>query len=107
MILLVRGWRRLVATITAFTVAHSITFGMTVLDVVRMPGPPVEAFIALSIVYLAFEIPRLALRLRGRSACRTPSRTRRILPDRAVRITMSASRTEGTRLSPSTGSERA
>ena len=51
--------------------------------------------------------PRLALRLRGRSACRTPSRTRRILPDRAVRITMSASRTEGTRLSPSTGSERA
>ena len=43
MILLVRGWRRLVATITAFTVAHSITLGMTVLDVVRVPGPPVEA----------------------------------------------------------------
>ena len=58
MILLVRGWRRLVATITAFTVAHSITLGMTVLDVVRVPGPPVEAFIALSIVYLAFEILR-------------------------------------------------
>ena len=58
MILLVRGWRRLVATITAFTVAHSITLGMTVLDVVRVPGPPVEAFIALSIVYLAFKILR-------------------------------------------------
>ena len=58
MILLVRGWRRLVATITAFTVAHSITLGMTVLDVVRVPGPPVEAFIALSIVYLAYEILR-------------------------------------------------
>ena len=58
MILLVRGWRRLVATITAFTIAHSITLGMTVLDVVRVPGPPVEAFIALSIVYLAFEILR-------------------------------------------------
>ena len=58
MILLVRGRRRLIATITAFTVAHSITLGMTVLDVVRVPGPPVEAFIALSIVYLAFEILR-------------------------------------------------
>ena len=58
MILLVRGWRRLVATITAFTVAHSITLGMTVLGVVRVPGPPVEAFIALSIVYLAYEILR-------------------------------------------------
>ena len=58
MILLVRGWRRIAATITAFTIAHSITLGMTVLDVVRVPGPPVEAFIALSIVYLAFEILR-------------------------------------------------
>ena len=58
MILLVRGWRRLVATITAFTIAHSITLGMTVLGVVRVPGPPVEAFIALSIVYLAYEILR-------------------------------------------------
>ena len=58
MILLVRGRRRLVATITAFTVAHSITLGMTVLDVVRVPDPPVEALIALSIVYLAFEILR-------------------------------------------------
>ena len=47
-ILLVRGWRRLVATINSFTVAHFITLGMTVLDLVRVPGPPVEAFIALS-----------------------------------------------------------
>ena len=58
MILLVRGRRRIVATITAFTIAHSITLGMTVLEVVRVPGPPVEAFIALSIVYLAFELLR-------------------------------------------------
>ncbi|MCZ6888176.1 MAG: HupE/UreJ family protein [Gammaproteobacteria bacterium] len=58
MILLVRGRRRIVATITAFTIAHSITLGLTVLEVVRVPGPPVEAFIALSIVYLAFEIVR-------------------------------------------------
>ena len=58
MLLLVRGRRRIAATITAFTVAHSITLGMTVLGVVRVPPPPVEAFIALSIVYLAFEILR-------------------------------------------------
>ena len=58
MMLLVRGRRRIVATITAFTIAHSITLGLTVLEVVRVPGPPVEAFIALSIVYLAFEILR-------------------------------------------------
>ena len=58
MLLLVRGRRRIVATITAFTIAHSITLGMTVLEVVRVPAPPVEAFIALSIVYLAFEILR-------------------------------------------------
>ena len=58
MMLLVRGRRRIVATITAFTIAHSITLGMTVLEVVRVPPPPVEAFIALSIVYLAFEILR-------------------------------------------------
>ncbi|MYE13868.1 MAG: HupE/UreJ family protein, partial [Gammaproteobacteria bacterium] len=33
-----------------FTLAHSLTLPLTVLDVVRGPGPPVEAFIALSIV---------------------------------------------------------
>lgn len=62
-LLLVRGVRVVVATITAFTLAHSLTLALTVLDVVRVPGPPVEAFIALSIVYLALEVAR-----RGRAA---------------------------------------
>ena len=57
-LLLVRGVRTVVATITAFTLAHSLTLALTVLDVVRVPGPPVEAFIALSIVYLALEVAR-------------------------------------------------
>ena len=40
-------------TITAFTVAHSITLALATLGVVHVPGPPVEAAIALSILLLA------------------------------------------------------
>ena len=58
MILLLRSTRPIVETITAFTLAHSLTLGLTVLDLVRVPSPPVEVFIALSIVYLAYEIAR-------------------------------------------------
>ena len=68
-LLLVRGIRVVVATITAFTLAHSLTLALTVLDVVQVPGPPVEAFIALSIVYLALEVAR---RERARDARLTP-----------------------------------
>ena len=57
-LLLVRGVRTVVATITAFTLAHSLTLALTVLDIVQVPGPPVEAFIALSIAYLALEVAR-------------------------------------------------
>lgn len=56
LVLLVRGWRKLVATITAFTVAHSITLALATLGFVHVPGPPVEACIALSIVFVAAEI---------------------------------------------------
>ena len=49
------GWK-LVQTITAFTVAHSITLGLATLGYVNMPGAPVEAAIALSIVFLCAEI---------------------------------------------------
>ncbi len=56
LILLVRGRRRLLFTITAFTVAHSITLALASLGVLRVPGPPVEASIALSIVFVASEI---------------------------------------------------
>jgi hydrogenase/urease accessory protein HupE len=56
LVLLVGGWKRLAATITAFTVAHSMTLAAAVLGFVHVPGPPVEACIALSIVFVAAEI---------------------------------------------------
>jgi hypothetical protein len=49
------GWK-LVQTITAFTVAHSITLGLATLGYINMPSAPVEAAIALSIVFLCVEI---------------------------------------------------
>ena len=58
LMLIVRNIRALVWTITAFTIAHSITLALATLDVVRVPGPPVEAAIAFSIVLLASEIVR-------------------------------------------------
>lgn len=56
LLLLVDGTRRLVATLTAFTLAHSLTLAAAALDWLRAPGPPVEATIALSIVFMASEI---------------------------------------------------
>jgi len=54
--ILVKGTGRLIATITAFTVAHSLTLAGATLGFVHVPGPPVEAGIALSIVFVAVEI---------------------------------------------------
>lgn len=56
LMLIVRSTRVLVWTITAFTIAHSITLALATLGVVHVPGPPVEATIALSILLLAAEI---------------------------------------------------
>ena len=56
LVLLVQGTRRLLFTITAFTVAHSLTLAGATLGWVHVPGPPVEASIALSIVFVASEI---------------------------------------------------
>jgi hypothetical protein len=58
LLLIVRGWRQLVATVTAFTVAHSITLALATLGFVHVPAAPVEATIALSILFLASEIAR-------------------------------------------------
>jgi len=55
LLFLITGVRRLVETITAFTVAHSLTLGLTATGWVSLPGAPVEAVIALSIVFLARE----------------------------------------------------
>ena len=56
LLLLVKGGRRIFFTITAFTIAHSITLAAATLGYVHVPGPPVEAAIALSIVFVAAEI---------------------------------------------------
>ena len=56
LLLIVRGGKRIIVTITAFTVAHSLTLVAATLGWVNVPGPPVEAMIALSIVFVAAEI---------------------------------------------------
>lgn len=56
LLLIVRGGKRIIATITAFTVAHSITLVAATLGWVHVPAPPVEAMIALSIVFVAAEV---------------------------------------------------
>ena len=56
LLLLLDNWKRLVATVTAFTVAHSITLALATLGLLSIPGPPVEVCIALSIAFLAAEI---------------------------------------------------
>jgi hypothetical protein len=58
LLILVGGWRRLVWTITAFTIAHSITLAAATLGWITVPPRPVEAVIALSIVFVAGEIIR-------------------------------------------------
>ena len=55
LLLTVKGWRRLLATITAFTIAHSLTLAAASLGLVHVPQPPVEAIIALSIVFVVIE----------------------------------------------------
>lgn len=48
--------RRILWTITGFTLAHSLTLSLSALDLIDVPIVPVEAGIALSILYLAVEI---------------------------------------------------
>ncbi len=52
-----RRWM-LLKTVTAFTVAHSITLALSTLAVIHVPGPPLNAAIALSILFLGPEIER-------------------------------------------------
>jgi hydrogenase/urease accessory protein HupE len=56
LVFLVRTVRKLLATVTAFSIAHSITLAAATLGFVHVPVPPVEATIALSIVFLACEL---------------------------------------------------
>ncbi|MDP6095627.1 MAG: HupE/UreJ family protein [Gammaproteobacteria bacterium] len=56
LLLLVKGFWTLIKTVTAFTVAHSLTLACAVLGYIPLPGAPIEALIALSILFLAREI---------------------------------------------------
>jgi hydrogenase/urease accessory protein HupE len=56
LVLLIPRTRVLIGAITAFTVSHSLTLGAAALGWLNVPGPPVEAVIALSIMFLASEI---------------------------------------------------
>lgn len=70
LVLLLNGAWRVAATVTAFTIAHSLTLVATTLGWFALPRAPVEAAIALSIVFLAVEVikrdpsqPRLSERM--------------------------------------------
>lgn len=56
LLFITKGFKNLVKTITAFTIAHTITLTLATIGLVGLPGPPVEAVIALSIVFLAIEL---------------------------------------------------
>ena len=56
LLFLVSGAINLIKTITAFTIAHSITLALSVFDLVSVPQASTEAFIALTIVYLTLEV---------------------------------------------------
>ena len=65
LLVLVNGLRTLVWTITAFTAAHSLTLAAATLGVITVPQAPIEAVIALSIVFVASEIAQVS---RGRQS---------------------------------------
>jgi len=53
-----RKGRRLTYMVTGFTLAHSITLGLAVFNVIALPAPPVEAVIALSVLFVGLELAR-------------------------------------------------
>jgi hydrogenase/urease accessory protein HupE len=56
LLLLAKTARRITLAITGFTLAHSITLSLSALGVVHVPVPPIEAGIALSILFVAREV---------------------------------------------------
>ena len=58
LMLMVRDLWMLLKTITAFTLAHSLTLAAATLGYVHVPGPPLEAAIALSIMFVGVEVLR-------------------------------------------------
>ena len=58
LMLVAANWRQLLATITAFTAGHCATLSLAVLGFIRFQPAPIEALIALSILFLAVELTR-------------------------------------------------
>lgn len=58
LVLVGRRWMLMLKTITSFTLAHSLTLGAATLGVVSVPAAPLNAAIALSILFLGIEIAR-------------------------------------------------
>lgn len=58
LMLLVGNLTSLLWCVTAFTIGHSLTLSAAAIDFVRLPAPPIEALIALSIVFVARELAR-------------------------------------------------
>jgi hypothetical protein len=58
LLLLVTGFRRLLLTVSAFTLSHTVTLTLATLGFVHVPPAPVEAVIALSILFVAYEVLR-------------------------------------------------
>ena len=56
LLLIARTPRRIAFAVTGFTLAHSVTLSLSALGFVRLPIPPIEAGIALSILFLAREV---------------------------------------------------
>lgn len=59
LMIIVGTMRSLIKTITAFTVAHSITLALATLGLASVPADPLNAAIALSILFLGVEVVRL------------------------------------------------
>jgi hydrogenase/urease accessory protein HupE len=68
LLIITRGGWKLVKTVSAFTLSHSLTLSAATLGWVHVPAPPVEALIALSIVFVAAEIVRMRRGVRSLTA---------------------------------------
>jgi len=53
LVILIGDWRRVALTVTAFTLAHSLTLSLAAFDVIRLPGRLTESVIAASIIVAA------------------------------------------------------
>jgi hypothetical protein len=72
LMLIVPNGMLLFKTITAFTLAHSISLALATMGAVHVPGRPVEATIALSVVFLAAELAHLQQGRGGGLTSRAP-----------------------------------